>query len=126
MAASTFSVPLLCCSIPRAWSNMPVAEVPHHSAACSMRAAGTPVTSAAHLGVMSATAAAASSKPLVWAAMNSWSSQPCWISPLSTAPNSAESVPGRTGRKRSAVRASGTTRGSCTISRAPRSRARQM
>ena len=48
IAASTFSVPLLCCSMPRACSSIPVAAVPHHSAACSMRAAGTPVIPAAH------------------------------------------------------------------------------
>ena len=71
MAPSTFSVPLLCCSMPRAWSSIPVAEVPHHSAASSMRAAGTPVTPAAHCGVMSSTAAVASSKPTVWASMKS-------------------------------------------------------
>ena len=105
---------------------MPVADVPHRSAACSMRAAGTPVIAAAHAGVISATAAAASSKPTVWASMKSWSSQSWRISTWSTAPNSAESVPGRTPRKRSAVRASGTTRGSWTISLAPRSRACQM
>ena len=126
MAASTFSVPLLCCSIPRACSNMPVAEVPHHSAACAMRAAGTPVIPAAHSGVIDATAAAAASKSFVWSAMKSWSSHSCSMSSCSTAPNNAESVPGRTGRNRSAVRASGTTRGSWTIRRAPRSRARQM
>ncbi len=123
MAASTLSTPLVCCSMPRAWSSIPVAAVPHHSAACSMRAAGTPVIPAAQPGVMSTTAAAASSKPAVWASMNSWSSRSRRISSCSTAPNNAESVPGRTPRKRSAVRASGTTRGSCTISLAPRSRA---
>ena len=89
-----------------------------------MRAAGSPQIEPAHAGVMSATAAAASSKPTVWASMNSWSSQSWRISSWSTAPNSAESVPGRTGRNRSAVRAIGTTRGSCTMSLAPRSRAR--
>ena len=64
-----------------------------------MRAAGTPVIPAAHAGVISATAAAASSKPTVWASMNSWSSQSWRISSCSTAPNSAESVPGRTGEE---------------------------
>ena len=77
-------------------------------------------------GVISATAAAASSKPEVCASMKSWSSQSSRISTCSMAPNSAESVPGRTPRNRSAVRASGTTRGSWTISLAPRSRACQM
>ena len=70
-----------------------------------MRAAGTPVMPAAHCGVMSVTAAAAASNPRVWASMNSWSSQSRRISTCSTAPNNAESVPGRTGRNRSAVRA---------------------
>ena len=86
--------------------------------------AGTPVIPAAQRVVMSSTPAAASAKPTVWASMNSWSSQSLRISSRSTAPNRAESVPGRTPRNRSAVRANGTTRGSCTIRRAPRSRAR--
>ena len=75
IADTTLSTPLVCCSMPRAWSNIPVADVPHNSAACWIRAAGTPVMPAAHAGVISATAAAASSKPTVWALMNSWSSQ---------------------------------------------------
>ena len=39
---------------PHACKSIPVPDVPHHSAACSIRAAGTPVTSAAHCGVIEA------------------------------------------------------------------------
>ena len=77
MAASTFSVPLLCCSIPRACSSMPVADVPHHSAACSIARRRHPGDPAAHSGVIDATVAAACSKSFVWSAMKSWSSQSC-------------------------------------------------
>ena len=75
IADTTLSTPLVCCSMPRAWSSIPVDAVPHHSAACSMRAAGTPVMSDAHRGVISATAPAARSKSTVWASMKAWSSQ---------------------------------------------------
>ena len=98
MAPRTLSTPLVCCSMPRACRSIPVADVPHNSAASSIRAAGTPVISAAHAGVMSATAAAAWSKLMVCSSMNSWSSQSRRMSSLSTAPKSAESLPGRTGR----------------------------
>ena len=126
IAASTLSTPFVCCSMPRACNIIPVAEVPHISAASSILAAGTPVMPAAHAAVISATAAAASSK---WSGVGV---DEVVVEPVAfdedvqDAPNSAESVPGRTGRNRSAVRARGTTRGSWTISLAPRSRARQM
>ena len=108
MAASTLSTPLVWCSMPAGVQQHPGARrCPTSSAACSIRAAGTPQTAAAQAGVMSATAAAASSKPTVCASMKSWSSQSWRISSCSMAPNSAESVPGRTGRNRSAVRAIG-------------------
>ena len=107
MAAHTFSTPLDWCSSPRACSSIPVFAVPHHSAACSMRAAGTPVICSAQAGVWSRTASAAASKPVVWSRMKSWSSQSRSMSTWSIAPSSAESEPGRSPRNRSAVRAPG-------------------
>ena len=126
MHAHTFSTPLLWCSSPRAWSSIPVSDVAHHSAACSMRPAGMPVMPSAHFGVWSATAAAASSNPVVWSRMKSWSSQSRSMMTCSIAPSSAESEPGLSPRNRSAVRAVGVTRGSATMSFAPLSRARQI
>ncbi len=102
---------------------MPVRDVPQSSAACSIRVAGTPVTRAPQAGVYSRTASAAASKPSVCAAMKPRSSQPRATSTWRIVPMRAESVPGRSPRKTSAVRASGVTRGSATISLAPRSRA---
>jgi hypothetical protein len=81
---------------------------------------------AAHAGVWVSTASTAASKPSVWAAMKSWSTRSRATTWWSMPDSSAESVPGRNPRKRSAVRAMGVTRGSATINRAPRSRARQM
>ncbi len=101
--------------------------VPHHSAACSMRAAGTPVIVGrprrGHVGdgggglveVDGVGVDELVVEPVVCGSARA--------APRRTAPSRC---PGRTGRNRSAVRASGTTRGSCTISLAPRSRARQM
>ena len=112
--------------MPRAWGRKPVFAVPHHSAAASIFRRGIPVTSSAQARSYPFTASAASAKPEVWFAMKSWSSWSRSTSCLSIAPKRAESRPGRTGRWRSAVRASGVTRGSTTISFAPLSRACQI
>ena len=75
--------------------------------------------------VLSRRARSTSSNPSVCASMNSRSIQPRSIITCRIPLASALSRPGRTGRKRSAVRAIGVMRGSMTMIFAPLSRARQ-
>jgi hypothetical protein len=51
MQVRQFSVPLVWCSMPRACSSIAVSAWPHHSAAFTMDAAGTPVIRAVYSGV---------------------------------------------------------------------------
>ena len=97
---------------------------PNRRAAATMSSAGTPHTAAARAGVHSAAIVSASSAPRVWRSRKTRSSRPSRSSTCSIAFSSGRSVPGRTGRCRSACSAVGVRRGSATIRNAPRLRIR--
>ena len=90
-----------------------------------MLRAGTPVMVSVTAGVYLLTNSRTLSKSSVCSPMNFSSTQPRSISTCKMPFARALSRPGRTGRKRSAVRAMGVMRGSMTMIFAPLSRARQ-
>ena len=124
--ASQFSTPLDWCSNPRACISIARRDSPIKCAAFSMASGATPLTSPARRGFHGSTDSAVFSNPVVCASMKARSVRPSRMITCSIAISSARSVPGRTGRYRSALRAIGVKRGSATMSLAPLSRARQM
>ncbi len=126
MQPSTFSTPLLWCSIPRACRRKLVFAWPHMRAAFSMATTGIPVIWEVHSGVQSFTASSAASKPFVCAFTKSQSMRFHLCKRCRMPLVRAASVPGFRGSIRSAVRARGVMRGSTTMSLAPLSLALQM
>lgn len=88
----------------------------NHCAACVSAVLVMPQTCVTTSGVQSRTKALRASKPLVWAAMKAWSTQPSHNMMCSMPLNSITSVPGRIGRYRSATSALSVRRGSATMS----------
>ena len=118
--ASTLSVPIVCCSGPRAWRIMQRSAEPISRASSRTVAAGTSVAASTTSGRHGRAAPIASKNPTVRALMKSTSSRP-WRSISASRPrNSAPSVPGRMAIFMSSSCTQRPKRGSMATTRAPR------